>query len=251
MLLSLDNYSKYIGYDIDYNSYLTTVLVELMLGKKKSNVVLGDFIESDTNGIADKVFSDAPLGLRYSSLRPANDEYMNLSRDLNVIAIHKGVDALKEGGIAVFAVPSRALTSVSRGYVELRKRLAKSGLKAVIELPPMWAGTSIQTNLIVYQKGYKGNVKFISAISANKSPRNKLINVLLEQDIQCIISDLESENTLSKHSISVDCRDVICANTFLMSKYIHLENVSNKYRDVKTIDNELNELYAKFNKNIL
>lgn len=251
MLLSLDNYGKYIGYDIDYNSYLTTVLVELMLGKKKSNVILGDFIESDTKGVADKVFSDAPLGLRFSHIRPSNVDYMDISRDLNVVAIHKGIDALKDGGVAVFTVPARALTSVSRGYVELRKRLAETGLKAVIELPPLWAGTSVQTNLIVYEKGYKGNVKFITAVSVNKYQRNRFNNVLSEQEIECIISDFRSDSKLSKNTVSVDYRDVICANTFAMSKYIPSDPLTNKYRDVKEIDNELRELYAKLNKNIM
>ena len=250
MLLSLDNYCEYYGYDIDYSSFCVSVMMELMLGRKESHVVCGDFLEKDNVVLADKLFSDAPLGLRFGPGAMPSLEYYDKSKDLNVVAIYKALDSLCDGGRAVFTVPARALTSVSRGYTELRKMLAESGLKAVIELPSLWAGTVVQTNLLVVEKGYTGRVEFIAAGNAGVKTKDKSLTVLTEEDIAKIMDSYQKELNVENYSISVDRRDVICANTFAISKYMTPQSTIVDYRSVEDIDNELDELYARLHDNL-
>ena len=250
MLLSINEYEVYYGFDVDYTSFYVSVMMELLLGKRTSNVVCGDFLGYPTEGMATKLFSDAPIGFKISPSASVMPEYYDISKDLSITAFYKALDSLCEEGVGVFTVPAKTLTSVSKSYCDLRKKLAESGLKAVIELPPMWAGTNIQTNLLVVQKGYTGKITFVSAADAAVKTKDRSVTMLSDESIDKILNSINGGANIENYSVNVDRRDVICANTFALSKYMTPQSTIVEYRSVEDIDEELNELYARLHKNL-
>lgn len=245
-LFDIENYGSYIGYEINPETALVSKMNLIMLGKKNYEIIASDFLEEDTHEIADKVFSDGPISMY------GNKEHLCLkfgvqTKDLDLLSLYKVLDSTKIGGTAVITVPAKVLFSNSKGYQELRKRFIEEGLKAVISLPPLWAGVAVNTNLLVVEKGYKGNIEFIEAKNLGVSDRR---NVSLPIDvIQKIAISVREKVDVQGFSKSEDWRNVMCNGTWLPSKYIE-QVVVNNYRSVEKIDDELTDLYAELKKNL-
>lgn len=246
MLLSIDDYSQYLGFDIDYNSAIVSTMIELMLGKNRSYIECRDFFEVDYK--VSKIFADAPLSMMANPHVMIGSPYFEKTKDVNIASLYKGIDSLREGGVGVFTVPSKALYSNTKGYVDFRKFIATSGLRAIVELPAMWPGTSIQTNLLVIEKGYTGNVEFISANEFGTKTRNGI--VLSDEEIRSIIKAYrENLNTLA-FCASIERAKVMDAEYLSAYWFVPTQKDDVQYRDVEEIDNELSALYEQFNKNL-
>ena len=237
-LFDISKYKRYIGYEINFETALISKMMLFMNGKKNFEINNENFLENDTHEIADKVFADGPISVR--------GDYPELclkfgvqTRDSDVLSIFKIVDSIKEGGTGVITVPGKVLFSDARGYHELRRFLCGNGLKAVISLPPLWAGTMINTNLLVIQKGYKGNVEFVEAKDLGYGDKRNTI--LSSETIEKIIEHVNEGISETSFSASVDYRDVMCIGSWLPSRYIAFK-VDSNYRDVSEIDNELDDL---------
>jgi len=245
-LFDVEKYGSYIGYEINPETALVSKMNLIMLGMKNYNIIAGDFLDEDTHEIADKVFSDGPISL-YGNKPYLCDKFGVQTKDLDLLSLYKVLDSTKIGGTAVITVPAKVLFSNSKGYQDLRKRFIEEGLKAVISLPALWPGVSINTNLLVIEKGYKGNVEFIEAKNLGVSDRR---NVSLPIDvIRKIAIAVKERADVQGFSKSEDWRTVMCNGTWLPSKYIE-QIVVNNYRSVDKIDDELSDLYAELKKNL-
>ena len=54
---------KYIGYDTNNNAALISLITSIIL-KVESEIYNKDFLYADTHDVADKVFADAPIGVK-------------------------------------------------------------------------------------------------------------------------------------------------------------------------------------------
>lgn len=245
-LLDIGDYGNYLGYEINPETALVSKMNLMIHQKSNYDIIVENFLEADTHEVADKIFSDGPINLVVD--RPDLCVKFDVqTRDLDVLSIFKIADSLKEGGKAVITVPGKVLFSTARGYIQLRKYLSENGLKAVIGLPNLWSGTAIPTNVLVIEKGYKGNVEFIDAKSCGVSDRR---NTTLPAEAIARISDcIKNQKDVLGFAKSVDYRDVICQGTWVPTNYVEVET-KNEYRDINEIDDELGKLYAELKNNL-
>ena len=245
-LFGIDNYGKYIGYEINYETALISKMMLFMSGKKNVDIRVKNFLKEEISEKADKVFADGLISVRgdYSELC---EKFGVQTKDGDVLSLFKIIDCVKEGGTAVITVHGKVLFSSANGYQELRRFLCSNGLKAVISLPPLWAGTTINTNILVVQKGYVGNIEFVEAKDlGNGDRRNALLRSGIVDKIIRHVNDNLSEVSFSA---SVDYRDVMCADIWLPNNYIEFK-IENNYRNVSDIDDELDDLYAQLKNNL-
>ena len=249
LLLSVNNPGMYIAFDINKEAIAVSKIMTLMLGVKARILDLDFISQSIGTPFANKVFSNAPLGMKFRDLTNKDNRHLAKTKDPSIISIYNTLDSLVDGGIAVIAVTSRTLTSTGSSYYEMRREIAHSGLKAVIELPPLWVGASLQTNLLVIEKGYEGRVQFITTANLDGNVKGKRVQ-LNEDDVSRIIDSYKNELNIEHFSINVDRRDVICANSFAISNYLIPQPIESEHRDVEEIDSELDALYARLYHNL-
>lgn len=243
-LFNLNKPKEYIGYDIAYENVFISFATALFMGIDSQNITINyeDFLKSENTILVDKIFADAPM-----NMRPTGDiakKYQSITKDPNVATMFKIYDSLKDGGTAVIAAPGRLLFGSSRGYEQFRKVAAESGLKAVITMPSLWARTAIDTNLIVIQKGYTGNVEFIQSKVCLPKERGKFL--VTDEFINNVLDHINNEKTEKGFSASVDRRDVICNGVWTPNRYIDVQIEEKNVRSVNEIDSDLNNLYKQF-----
>lgn len=240
ILLNAKECKKYVAYDIYPEAVLVSTLLSIMLNIKEFIIKNEDYLKIDTNGKADILFSDAPLNMK------KDDDYAHITdleiNDPNALSIYKSYLSLNKNGVGAILVPGRALFSTTKSYSTLRKTLAEKGLKAVIALPPMFSGTVVNTNLIVVQNDYVGDVEFVDA--SNLGVSDKRTTILKDEEMEKILSAYKKLENINSFAKKVDRRDVVINENWLPSTYIKYEETFN-YRSVEQIDNELKSLYAE------
>lgn len=163
--------ASFYGVDITYDS--------VMLARMRASIIdpgieidLGNML--DREGAYDRIFLDAPWGMRASSLKSTKDRtsasFGTIEYDSTIsslasrgewLFVKKALDSLKPEGRLVAVLPTGALTgNVDR---ELRRELIKSGMvEAVIGLPKgLIAGTQTAANLVVLSRGESQSVSFV------------------------------------------------------------------------------------------
>ncbi len=245
-LFDIENYGSYIGYEINLETALVSKMNLMIRQKNNYDIRVENFLEANTHAIADKVFSDGPISMVGNMPYLCNQFYIK-TNDLDVLSIFKVFDSLKENGRAVITVPGKVLFSSSKGYIYLRKHLTENGLKAVVSLPSLWSRTAINTNLLVIEKGYNGDVEFIDAKNSGVLDR-RFVTIPLDT-IQKIAICIKEKANIPSFAKSVDYRDVICQGTWVPKNYIEVE-IENNYREVKDIDHELKQLYLELKNNL-
>lgn len=243
-LLNMRNPGKYIGYDIMYENVLVSYATALFMGIDSNNIEINyeDFLKSNEITQVDKIFADAPLNVRATDNIPKR--YQDITKDFNVAVLLKIYDSLKDGGVAVIAAPGRTLFASQKGYEHFRKMTAENGLKAVITMPSLWARTMIDTNLIVIQKGYTGNVEFISAKDSLLKDRGRFI--ITDECVNTIMDHINNHKTEEGFSASIDRRDVICRGNWTPNLYTAVQIVKNESRPLDEINSDLDDLYKQF-----
>lgn len=244
-LLTNCSFKGYSGYDINHEVIAVSTAIALLLGLNNFNLYINDFGDDMVHEKANKIFADLPLNLK-SDFRVLTD-YQEITKDANIAYLYKIIDSLCDGGMAVITTSSRTLFSTMKGYDQFRQKFSQRGLKAVVELPSLWSGTSLPTNLIVIEKGYVGDIMFVSAKDMGEKTNGQftLPNIAVDKICNAIDSNLAEDN----FSILVSRETVISSGSWMPNRFTYSNNKASKHRDIKEIDDDLQYLYNQFFEN--
>ena len=173
-------------------------------------------------------------------------KYGVTTKDVDVLSFYKAFYSARKDGSVVLAVPGKFLFSTAKAYVELRNRITKQGLRAVISLPPLWQGTSIGTNLIYIDKSYQGDIEFVNATNMKFGDKRESFEIFNTGNI---ISAVKEQWITEGEDNCVDIDTVLALGTWLPDRYVNTEK-KNNYRPVSEIDEELSVLYAQLKENM-
>ena len=244
-LTEVCNTRKYIGYEISNEAALVSTITCIMLGITDFEIHNEDYLFAETDGLGDKVLSDVIFGYKreYPDLAK---KYNVPTKDVDVLSFYKAYHSVKENGSVVLAVPGKFLFSTAKAYIELRERITKGGLRAVISLPALWQGTSIGTNLIFIDKTYNGEIEFVDATKMKFGNKRNSFEIFNTSNVVWAVKELwqsEGENNYVK------IEEVLAQGTWLPEKYVNTEK-KNTYRPVSVIDDELSSLYDQLKQNM-
>lgn len=234
---------EYIGYDTNRDVVLVSLITSIIL-KVKSEIYNKDFLYANTHSVADKVFADAPIGIK-RDIHDLQEKYQINTKDVDILSIYKAIDCLKDDGVAVCVVPGKVLFSQSKIGETLRNMLLNNGLKAVIMLPALWNSTLINTNILLIEKKYNGDVMFVKA--DNLGYKDRRSTILSQEDIEKIIQATETE--VEGMSLLVGRERILKESTLMPTTYI-VNKSQKKGRSVREINEELKSLYAELKNNI-
>ena len=240
----LDRY-KYIGYEINSDAALISTITCIMMGTPEFEINNEDYLFAETDSRADKVLSDVIFGYKreYSNLAK---KYGVTTKDVDVLSFYKAFYSARKDGSVVLAVPGKFLFSTAKAYVELRNRITKEGLRAVISLPPLWQGTSIGTNLIFIDKSYQGDIEFVDATNMKFGDKRESFEIYNAGNV---ISAVKEHWIVEGEDNCVDIDTALALGTWLPDRYVNTEK-KNYYRPVSEIDKELSLLYAQLKENM-
>ena len=243
--------ANYLGYEI--NSEVASIANMLMIlsGKKRFEIKNQNYYLSECHSVADKIFSDGPIGLTLSP-----DEYHILggeSKKGEYYSLKHAVNSLKPNGIAAVTCAGGVL--FRSDFRKLRESLTFRNLKAVIALPALWNFTSVATNLLIFENERKGNdVMMIDATSSDLITKiDKRTVALTNEAIDKILSAVNGE-IIDGFSVSVPTEMILCGNqdqSWLPTQYIK-KRIAVDFRPASEIKDELtatyNELFKLLNK---
>jgi hypothetical protein len=260
----LENNSEYIGYDTDQKSLEISKILLKIAGFSRVNLENNDFLMDRREAIADKLFVQYDLTSRVSS--DVKTRYGISSGEYDVAVIEQSYRYLNDKGVAVICVPSKVLkvgNNSENAFVRTRQKLVREGLKAVISLPALWGFSAINTNFLVLEKGYKGDIEFID-VSNNipKDDRRRL-------EISKLIANLYNKDSNDSKLIVNVKREEITDNCLLipglyngaLEKTMYADGVSRSFvkedgratNSVNSLDRRIREVkkeVAKLNKEL-
>lgn len=230
---------KVIIADIERSYLAVATMFLIMYGYKNISAIAGNTLEGKIVGVhGNKIFVDPPL---MNKIRREGD-------NRRIEASHAVVEEvvrtyLDEKGIAVVAVPSGFLFKTDRASKEARINLMEKGfIKAVIGLPPMWAGTNIGTNLLVLEKG-KAHEQIL-LVDASYEGRG----VLNDETVEKIIETVRNPKAISGFSHLIKTNEAKARDYNLVPASYITPDDDGDLLTVREIDKELNSLYELLSK---
>lgn len=247
MLLNVDGCKEYIAYDLLKESTIVSMLLNIMLGNEHFSIRNVDFLYDQTTCIADKIFTDSPLGLRREM--PPFEYLRGIStKEIEGLSVLKTIDSLKENGTAIIAVPGKILFSNNKSLIEVRKECLDNGLKAIIALPPLWNGTSIPTYLLVINKGFNGEITMVD-VSGDEKVDMKKLGTMPKEKIDIVVNAVNKNLQYEYLTTNVSRSSIANGESWVPSKYLPIIDDFGS-REVSEIDNELDALYKELMENI-
>ena len=235
------NASKYLGYEINCEASIVSNMIMIMLGYNNFRIENKNFYLNESKEIADKIFSDGPIGLR---LNEEDREVLGKEcRQNEYYNVKKSLECLKENGIAVITVPSKVLSNEL--FRKLREDLTATKLKAVIALPPLWSGVSINTNLLVFENNKKDdNIIMINASDDGSLDKiNKKNNELNEEVIKKILNSLSGE-IIDGFSNTIISKDILDKEDISWQPQLYIKKIEEmNFRASEQVKKELEETY--------
>lgn len=223
-----------------------SAMLYIMRGYKRFHISCVDSIADlayETQG--NKLFVDPPVAARVE--RNIYNEYSDSTlASLNRI-MH---EYLTRDGEAIMVAPSGVLFQSKPQAVSLRNELVELGMvKAIIALPPMWASTSINTNLIYISKKEMptSDVLFIDATRLAKSVRNRntLGNTLSQEAIGQIADAAKTCKSIEGFSRLVN-QDELRKNNYNLVPATYVEApVEQDNTTIEEVNSQLAELYRQ------
>lgn len=193
---------------------------------------------------ADKIFVDAPIGLRVDNLG------LGLKMESSLIAIDKTIEALNENGLGIVTVNNGVLFGASKYQIETKKNLIeKKYLKAVVSLPICMFGTWVNINMFVISKQENRGVLFVNGNSkafAKYILKEKVKGtVLTEEGVDFIINLVTKNQSMEEISRVVSFVEIEENNYNLMPNTYVKEKIEEESITIEEIDSELEKLYAQ------
>jgi type I restriction-modification system DNA methylase subunit len=236
--------ANYLGYEINPQVAAIANMLMILSGKKRFSIKNQNFFFNKLGEIADKIFSDGPIG---GMLSPEESHFLGgASKRSDYHMLKKAATHLKLNGKAVVTCPSGVL--FGDVYRRLREQLTFKHLTAVISLPPLWNNSNAETNLIVLENRRRGeDVMMIDASSSDCfSKIDKKTVALTDEAIDKIISALNGE-VVEGFSEKVTIHKILKASdrqTWAPSYYIR-KKPDIEFRPSSEVKRELAEIYKK------
>lgn len=235
-----------INADINRESLSIAAMLYIMNGYKHIKMNCEDVLSNpDIEWEADKIFVDAPIGMKVSNLR-----YGAGLIDSTILSIYKALECLNENGLAVVTVPSGFLFGTAKMQITVKRELVNKGyLQAVIALPINWFGTGVTINILVLSKQKKSDkVLFLNAHSAVfakyvQKANGKMASIIkegLDKILDIFQNNLEVEGFSSNAALkTIESKDYDLMPTTYIKERLEEDNIT-----VEEIDAELEKLYA-------
>lgn len=239
-LLSV-NADFYQGYEINHEVTAIAFMSMIMSGKRNFKIDNQDYYSIEHETKYDKVFADGPLALTMK------DEYnfkYGFGKRSDAYNILLPLMDLKDHGKAVLTCVANVLYSNQKSLIDMRKNIILD-LIAVVALPPLWSGVSINTNILVFEKGNNNeNIVFVDASNwgtLNKQSRQYFLN---EDTINMILNSINGE-IIHGFSNMISKKDIL-ANEISLHPFRYVEKKDTvNCRKVSEINNELDKVYTE------
>ena len=232
--------ANYIGLEQD-KEILGLAAMNLIMCKKKFDIMHENFIESKHENVADKIFADLSYGVDMSRMneRP-------YGKNGEAYCIEKVVNALKDGGTAVVVCVGSVLTKQDSSK-KLRESITKDHLKAVVALPSMNCETKVNSNLIVLQKNcHAKEIKFVNASSFEIENDKRM--TLKESDVFDLLKCMDGKKSSCRFK-NVKTEDILNSNTISWVPNYYVESGETSVgRSVEEIDKDLKSAYKELKK---
>ena len=219
----------YSGIEINHTAYLLSKIKLFCIGVPY-RIIYKDVFEYDSFDKYDKIFCNAPFGVKLSRLVYNSSDNSNkvnlpfkkfLPSEKQIsddwLYLCKAIDLLRKDGVAVMVIPNGLL--YKNTDLLMRKSLVDKGLiEAVIHLPGrLFNNTAIETSLLIISRG-NSKIKFIDA--SKKYFTGKYTNTL---NVDEIFDDYE--NCDSNSTLIVSYENLNSNYSFNMRNYNNSENI--------------------------
>ena len=232
--------------DINRESLSIAAMLYIMNGYKHIKMTCEDVLSNpDIEWEADKIFVDAPIGMKVSNLR-----YGAGLIDSTILSIYKVLECLNENGLAVVTVPSGFLFGTVKMQTAAKRELVNKGyLQAVIALPINWFGTGVTINLLVLSKQQKRDkVLFLNAHSTGFAKYVQKVNGKLtsitQEGLDEILDIFHNNTEIEGLSSNISIQTIEGKDYDLMPTTYIKERLEEDDMTVEEIDAELEKLYA-------
>lgn len=238
--------NSYLGYELNFEVASIVNMIMIMSGKKSFSIKNQNYYFVECYGVADKVFSDGPLNAFFTP--DESNQLGNLSRKGDYYTLKKAVESLKPNGVAAVTCSGNVL--LKSEFKSLREMLTFRNLKAVIALPPLWSGTTIPTNLVIFEKDRVGNdVIMVDASSSDNVVKDRRTNALTDEAIKNITNAINGE-IIEDYSTVVSVDEILKDNgdtSWVPAHYIK-KQMKIEYRASAEVEKDLNEVYKELQK---
>ncbi len=238
--------SKLMLSDIREENIQLSIMLNVISGRYNTKYTVGNGLYRDEKEeLVDVVYTDFPLNHKLSE----EDRELYHTSSGNIAAIYRTLEMLKPNGRAVITCPGNVLFGNSRDAKSLRMDLLVSGsLKAVVTLPTLMYGASINVNIMILSKADNKNVTFINASNNDVfqfSNKARGFDVeLTDEGIAKIVSIINEKQDIPGVSKNVASYLIADGKSLVPITYIDPIEVKESM-SVKEIEDSLNELYKK------
>ena len=231
--------------DIDEENLQIAIMISIIQGKavEKTTFKLENIYKrEETPHLVSKAFTDFPLA-------PRLDKTEYPYSDGTIFAIHRLVESLDENGRSMITVHPGLLYKTNKETNEFRDYLIENGLlEAIVTLPPIIAGTTVNLCLLVLSKKKNTDVLFVDASNNDiiqfsnnaRSAKSDLLDTGVDKLAEII---LEKEEIMGV-SKRVSNAEVQSKNTFVPASFIETPKPTNAISS-KEINDKLNDLYEQ------
>lgn len=235
----------------DYNEEVlqVAIMLNVLAGKTDTEYTCGNSLfRTDEEKLTDALFTDFPFNIK---LNPEEKVHLNTSSG-NIASIYRALELINEHGRAVITCPGNVLFGNTKDAIELRRFLAYNKvLKAVITLPTIMYGASVNVNLLVLSKEPINKVIFVDASSNDTiqfSNKARGVNVtMIPEGINRIVDIINNQEEIKNVSKIVSFEELTDGESLVPARYIE-RVVDENTISSKEISNELRKLYNELNK---
>ncbi len=233
----------FTGVDIYIRSVAIASLYFVLAGRFGDEWFTEDFTAMDIAPNFDKVVMDIPFGMRtgnlvgYQTIKARNWMDTDNCREMDALFVASGLEALAEGGRMVTIVPQGFLFKQTKSMATLRETIVKKGmLKAVISLPSVYNSTSINTTMIILERGNEETL-FVDASEFIQRERrgDAIITAENKEKLKDIINE---KKQIEGISFLVTPEKLLEIGDWSYSRYV-ANDISQQYRSIAEIDKEL------------
>lgn len=240
---------NFCGVDINVEAIQNTAMYLILSKNHKFTLMTEDFTSINTAGLHDKVIMDIPFGLKanelmgFQTVRVKNWMNDTACKEMECLFIAEGLDSLKDTGRMVAIVPQGFLFKQSKALTIFRENIVKRGmLKAVVTLPSVYNYTTINTTMLVLEKGNE-DILFVDASKLIQRERRN--EPVFTEENQGLLEDiLENKKVIEDISFTVQKDDVLSIGDWSIARYKKTEHATT-YRVVSEINRDLEECYSK------
>lgn len=242
--ITKDTMPRIINIDKNGTTAAIAAMLYIMYGYRDFRVICGESLTESAKVSGNKIFVDPPLNFRIEKTK--ENEYS----DGALAVLNRLFEYLSDNGTAVLTVQSNTLFQSKSQAAKLRCKIVEERkLKAVIALPPLWAGVNIGTNLLVLGKenNYRGMV-FVDATDLVKTSRKRSEandTILSDETISRIAHAVKYADEIESFSHVATVEEIANTNYNLVPANYVIKPIEEDHTTLEEIDAQLAELYKQ------